>query len=116
MAATKAPICRLRHVLDEAEAIRNATHEFGFGKFRDTWVIRRTVAHGLLIISEASKTLPAEPKGTQPTIPWAQTESFGNLLRHEYRDVDPSILWRIIQEDLPRLATAAEQMPANLES
>jgi uncharacterized protein with HEPN domain len=114
MAATQAPRYRLRHILDEAEAIREATHNIGFEQFRDSWVIRRAVEHGLLIIAEASNTLPAELKETQPTIPWAQIVSFGNLLRHEYRDVDPAIVWRIVHEDLPKLTVAAEQMLAKL--
>ena len=114
MAATQAPVYRLRHILDEAQAIKNTTHNLSFEKFRDTWVIHRAVEHGLLIITEASKTLPAELKETQPAIPWAQIESFGNLLRHEYRDVDPEFLWRIIHEDLPQLAAAAQQMLTKL--
>jgi uncharacterized protein with HEPN domain len=114
MAASKAPLYRLRHIVDEAEAIRETTRGIQFEEFKKSWLIRRAVEHGLLIIAEAANTLPAELKATQPEIPWAQIVSFGNLLRHEYRDVNPTIVWKIVHEDLPKLKTAAEEMLAKL--
>lgn len=76
MAASKAPVYWLRHILDEAEAIRQTTRNIGFEEFEASWLIRRAVEHGLLIIAEAANTLPADLKKTQPEIPWAQIVSF----------------------------------------
>jgi uncharacterized protein with HEPN domain len=114
-AASKAPANRLRHTLDEARAIEQTARDTTFERFRDTWLIRRAVEHGLLIITEAAKTLPQELKATQPAIPWRQIESFGNLLRHEYREVDPAALWRIVHEELPRVVAAAQAMLDELD-
>jgi uncharacterized protein with HEPN domain len=76
-------------MIDEAEAIGEATTGLSFETFRDTWALKRAVQHGLLIIAEASKSLPAELKHAEPTIPWPRVEALGNVLCPEYQDVDP---------------------------
>ena len=116
MAASKNPALRLRHILDEAEAIQKATRRLTFEEFRDIWTVRRAVEHGLLIITEASKALPAEAKAAHSNVLWARLEALGNVLRHDYKDVDPKALWRIVDEQLPTLPAAARKMLADLES
>ncbi len=100
MAPSKSPISRLRHILEEAAEIDAATRNISFETFRDTWMIRRSIEHGLLIISEAVKALPSEMKSAHPEIAWGKIESLGNFLRHEYRDIDPETLWRIVRQQL----------------
>jgi uncharacterized protein with HEPN domain len=114
MAPSANPIARLRHMLDEAEAIQEATRGLTFEAFRDTWTVRRAVEHGLLIITEASKSLPSELKAGQPAIPWTRIESLGNVLRHEYQDIDPKALWRIVHDQLPALMVTVRTMLAKL--
>jgi uncharacterized protein with HEPN domain len=116
MAPSQAPALRLRHMCDEAQAIHEATLDLSFESFRDTWLVRRAVEHGLLIISEAAKSLPYELKQTQPAIPWRQIEALGNFLRHEYREVDPAVLWRIIHHDLPALRQVVREMLEKIET
>jgi uncharacterized protein with HEPN domain len=115
MAATKNPKVRLLHIVDEAEAIREATAELTFEVFRDSWTLRRAVEHGLLIIAEACKALPSELKSPESAIPWARVEAFGNVLRHEYKDVEPELVWRIVHEQLPALVVAVRKMLGNLD-
>jgi uncharacterized protein with HEPN domain len=115
MAFSKDPAARLHHILDEAEAIQEATQDLTFDAFRDSWMVRRAVEHGLLIITEASKSLPPALKAAHPAVPWRQVEAFGNVLRHEYREVDPTVLWRIVREQLQPLATTVREMLAKLD-
>jgi uncharacterized protein with HEPN domain len=116
MAPSKNPAARLRHILDEVEAIQNATKEIAFEAFRDTWTIRRAVEHGLLIVAEASKALPSDLKAGQPDVPWSRVEALGNVLRHEYQHVDPKVLWRVVGEQLPILVLAVREMISKLDS
>lgn len=99
MSPTSDPVLRLRHIVDEAEQIGRVTEGLSFEIFRDTWMIRRSVPHGLLIITEAARSLPAELKAKHAEVRWRPLESFGNVLRHEYQHVDPWVLWRIVQEE-----------------
>ena len=77
--------------------------------------VRRAVEQGLLIIPEASKSLPPALKAAYPAVSWRRVKSLGNVLRHEYRDVDPTVLWRIVQEQLQPLAITVREMLAKLD-
>ncbi|MBJ7402173.1 hypothetical protein TSA1_26580 [Bradyrhizobium nitroreducens] len=114
MAPSKTPVIRLLHIIDEAEAISRALVGISSLSFQDSWVLQRAVEHGLLIISEATKTLPAGLKEAAPDIAWRKIETLGNFLRHEYRDVDPDLIWNITQENLPGLLEAARRLAERL--
>jgi uncharacterized protein with HEPN domain len=60
--------------------------------------MKRAVQHALLIIAEAAKHIPVELKENQPDVPWRKIHGLGNLLRHEYRRIDPDILWSVITD------------------
>lgn len=66
MAASKSPRARLHHILDEAMAITEATRDLTFEAFNLSWLNRRAVEHGLMIITEASKALPSNSKPRSP--------------------------------------------------
>ncbi len=110
MAPTKTPVVRLLHIIDEAEAINVALQGLTLERFQQSWLLRRAVEHGLLIISEAAKTLPADLKEAAPDIAWRKIETLGNFLRHEYRDVEPELIWSITQDNLPGLVAAARRL------
>jgi uncharacterized protein with HEPN domain len=74
----------------------------------------RAVEHALLIITEAVKSISDELKAMEPTIQWKKIEGLGNLLRHDYQDIDPAVLWRIAHDDVPHLIAAARRMIARL--
>ena len=64
--------------------------------------------HALLIISEAARRLGNEAETLAPDQPWQSIRSLGNVLRHAYDGVDPSIIWKIVQDDLAGLRRAVE--------
>ena len=115
MAPSKNPGVRLRHILDEAAAIRQEIEGVSFETFRDTWALRRAVQHGLLIIAEAAKSLPVELKAAHKSIPWARVEALGNVLRPDYQEIDLKTLWRIAQEQLPPLTRVVHAMLRDVE-
>jgi len=81
--------------------------------FSASWPMQRAAERGLEIISEASRKIPDDQKSVHPSVPWAQIAGIGNILRHEYHRVEPTIVWNITQTHLPVLALAIEQMLAD---
>ncbi len=73
----------------------------------------RAVQHALLIIAEAAKHILPELKNTRPEVPWQKIHGLGNMLRHEYRRIDPTILWSVITDSLDDLDTAAAALLEN---
>ena len=91
----------------EIAGIRELTKAATQAEFATSWAMKRAVEHALLIIAEAAKHLPAEMKASRPEVEWPKIHGLGNLLRHEYRHIDPEILWSIVTEHLDALDDAA---------
>jgi uncharacterized protein with HEPN domain len=64
------------------------------------------VVRQLAVIGEAAVHLPDELTERHPHIPWQGVRGMRLLLDHEYHRVDPEIVWRTVDEDLPALAQA----------
>ena len=62
-------------------------------------------------ISEATRWgIPQELRETEPTIPWRQIESIGNVLRHAYDKVNMDMLWSTAHVDIPVFKEAIERI------
>jgi uncharacterized protein with HEPN domain len=75
---------------------------------------QRGIERTLEIISEAVRHLPDEMLATRPDIPWSDVRAIGNVIRHEYWRVDPNVVWRIVEDDLPPLREAVAALLAGL--
>jgi uncharacterized protein with HEPN domain len=105
---------RLTDIRGEIVGIRNLTKDESLESFGASWAMKRAVEHALLIIAEAAKHVPQDLKDTRPEVPWPKIHGLGNILRHEYRMIDPDILWSIVREHLDTLDAAAAALLAGL--
>ncbi|MBI4909891.1 MAG: DUF86 domain-containing protein [Acidobacteria bacterium] len=64
----------------------------------------------LEIIGEAANRVPREEQGRHPDVPWAAMSGLRNRLIHAYDDVDHTIIWRIVREDLPLLVAVLDRI------
>ena len=73
--------------------------------------IRDGIERNLEKISEAVRRgLPKQLKETEPDVPWRQIEDIGNVLRHEYDQIDLDTLWKTATEDIPLFKSTIERM------
>jgi uncharacterized protein with HEPN domain len=107
---------RLIDIRQEIAGIQQLTKGADLDAFVASWGMKRAVEHGLLIIAEAAKNLPGFLKTTHPEVPWHKINGLGNLLRHEYRRIDPDVLWSIVTEHLTALDAAAAAMLQDLDA
>jgi uncharacterized protein with HEPN domain len=98
---------RLTDIREEIAGIRELTKDADADRFAASWAMMRAVQHALLIIAEAAKHIPPELKNTRPEVPWQKIHGLGNMLRHEYRRIDPAVLWSVITDSLDDLDAAA---------
>lgn len=89
-------IALARNFIEDVEPERFAEDE------RTLYAVTRC----LEIISEASRRRPDEIKARHPRVPWAQIAGAGNICRHDYEDVLPSILWTTVKGHLSELEDA----------
>ena len=67
-------------------------------------VIRR-----IMIMGEAANRVSVETKAELP-LHWGDMVGMRNLLIHEYDDVDMTVVWKTIKEDLPPLIAELEKI------
>jgi uncharacterized protein with HEPN domain len=99
----------------EIAGIRDLTGTATREQFAASWSMKRAVEHALLIIAEAAKNLPVSLKELRPEVEWHKINGLGNLLRHEYRHIDPDILWSIVTDHLEPLDEAVAVLLQGLE-
>lgn len=109
MAARPTPIW-LADIRQEIAGIRGLTESATLEEFANNWAMKRAVEHALLIISEAARHIPAKDKANVPEVPWQKIHGLGNLLRHEYRRIEPAILWSVVSDHLGQLDRAIADM------
>jgi uncharacterized protein with HEPN domain len=68
------------------------------------------VERNLEIISEASRRLPQAAKDAEDRIPWRAIAGMGNVIRHDYHDTYPTILWETCAKDLQPLKDALSRI------
>jgi uncharacterized protein with HEPN domain len=57
----------------------------------------------LQIIGEAARAMNASTREQHPEVSWRDIIDFRNLLVHEYFRVDLMLIWRIVEQELPKL-------------
>jgi uncharacterized protein with HEPN domain len=101
---------RLEDIAEAIAGIEQALAGADLEVFSGSWLMQRAVERGLEIISEASRGIPEDQKSANPEVRWTQIAGIGNILRHEYHRVEPTIVWNITQTHLPGLALAVRRM------
>ena len=101
------------YLLDIQKAIGNIvrfTEGLDEATFAADEIRLHSTLYNLMIVGEAVKNLPDELQAKVPAVPWRDIERFRDKLVHHYFSIKPSIVWQIIQEDLPVLKPAIEKL------
>ena len=104
----------LEEILEAIDLAQGAISGLSKGAFAKDLFRQRGIERTLEIISESVRHLPDEMLATQVNIRWSDVRAIGTVIRHEYWRVDPSIVWRIVEDDLPPLREAIQALLAGL--
>lgn len=91
---------RVRDVLAAIAEIQEFTQDITFDQFEGDRKTVRAVLYNLAIIGEAVRGIPPELEVSHPEIPWDDVRGMRNVVIHEYFQVNLSIIWQTIREDL----------------
>ena len=64
------------------------------------------VVRNFEIIGEAVKNLPTDLRARHPSVPWSQIAGLRDLLIHQYFSVNMTILWDVVEHEVPLLRSA----------
>ena len=94
---------RLADILDAAQKILANAGQLSADELRrDAWTLD-AILHNLAVIGESAARLPNDFTARYPSIAWAEMSDMRNILVHEYFGVDVDLVWKTIQDDLPKL-------------
>lgn len=109
------PLLRLADILENVDRIEKYVKGHDPGSFARDQQCMDAVERCLLRIAEAAGKLKEIIEQIAPDQPWSDIRALGNLLRHEYDNVSPVVIWQIVAEDLPGLRTAVETAMTRLQ-
>ena len=106
---SEAEIAALHDIARNIDLASPFIQGFDLGSFRKDLRTLYAVTRCLEIISEASRRLPEDLKARHPLIGWKNMAGAGNIYRHDYEDIDPTLVWEAVLLDLPPLQAAVQQ-------
>lgn len=99
---------RLEHIL---AAIDDATHfasQVTFEELKHDKLHCFALVHSIQIIGEAAYKLTHEFRDNHPEVEWSDIIGMRHILVHDYYNVDISLLWNVVHEELPTLRNQVE--------
>ena len=94
---------RLQHMLDAGqEALAFVENRERNDLYHDRMLLLALVKC-IEIIGEAAGKVSDNVRADAPDIPWPSIVAMRNRLIHGYFDINPDIVWRTVDEEIPRL-------------
>lgn len=94
---------RLLDIIEAAERVKAYVSGTSWEAFLADDKLRDAVAYKLIVIGEATASLPEHVTISHPNVPWSEMRGMRNVLTHHYFDADAKVLWTTATEDLPPL-------------
>jgi uncharacterized protein with HEPN domain len=109
MVKRRAPLA-LYHILDAIEDFLSIVGDANVEEIAADKARRYAAERCIEIISEASRRIPARWKQEYPDIPWKQIAGIGNVMRHNYEDVNLEIIIGLRGQRLGELLIAVSAL------
>lgn len=103
-------VVRIRHMLRNAREAVAITAGKDFGHLKEDRILELALIRLIEVIGEAAARVSLSGQKQHSSIPWAQVIGMRNRLIHGYDQVDLSVLWDTVQEDLPPLIAELEKI------
>jgi len=92
---------RLRHMLESANEACTFLGNSSFEEFRENRMMANAIIRSLEVIREAASQVSLDFKNNHPEIEWRIIVGMRNRLVHAYFDINFSVVWETVRENLP---------------
>lgn len=109
----------LGHILEAIQRIERYAAGLSEEAFLASEIVQDAVVRNLEVIGEASRNIERVHPGyaaAHPELPLTLASDMRNALAHGYFKIDLPIVWKTIQQDLPRLSATVQTLLAALNA
>ena len=106
----------LDDMLEACRKVERYTTGMTFDAFRCDERTYDAVVRNLEIIGEAAKHVPDDLRCQVPGVDWRKVAAFRDVLAHAYHGIDDDVLWDVVREKVPSLATQLAEFLARFPS
>ncbi|HNB37167.1 MAG TPA: DUF86 domain-containing protein [Anaerolineales bacterium] len=100
----------LRDMLDNAKRALRFDEGMDYSSFSKDEKSVYAVIRAVEIIGEATRNIPEELRVKYPEIPWRDVSDMRNKLVHNYFGINLEVIWQTLEEDIPLLADALQNI------
>ncbi len=104
---------RLLDMVEAIQKIEQYAHDETFPpqneNLLEVWMI-----HHLPIIGEAASRVSNELRAKHPEVAWGGMIGMRHVLVHGYFETDKELVWRVVEQDIPKLKSQIEKILAEL--
>jgi uncharacterized protein with HEPN domain len=105
-------LARLHHMLDAAQKAVEFSREKSLEEMRRDELLSLALVRLLEILGEAARGTTMSLQEHYPEIPWKEIISTRDRVAHGYLDIDMSIVYSIVTNDLPPLIAHLQRIIA----
>ena len=105
----------LGHIHKEASFLMRRLAGVGREEFQADETLQRACVRSLEVIGEATKRVPDDFRRKYQQVDWRGMAGMRDRLIHDYLGVDYDIVWDVLTNKLPTLATEIEKIIADEE-
>jgi uncharacterized protein with HEPN domain len=104
----------LRKMLNYISEALFYTNGLDFGAFAEDSKTINATAFVLGQIGELAKLVSEEMQSIAPQIPWRGIRGLRNRIIHDYENLDMTMFWEVVRDDLPELRYQLQKLLENV--
>lgn len=93
----------IAQMVEAAEDALEFTNGQSAESFANNRLVGYAVVRAVQLVGQAARGVSAELQAAHSEIPWREIIGMRNVVVHDYADVDLSLVWKTVREDLPGL-------------
>ena len=105
----------LEDIFNEMKKIENFVGDYGFGEFLKDEKTLYASTRSLEIIGEAVKQVPDDFRKKYKDVPWKDMAGMRDILIHDYLGINIKVIWKTINEDIPKVKPIFKKMLKELK-
>ena len=106
----------LEDIADSAGLVQEYISDISEFEFYELNEKQDAVLRRIQVIGEAAKHIPDDYRNKWNHIPWKEIAGMRDILVHEYFGITFTMVWKVVNEDLPILKEQVEKLISEIKS